>query len=123
MSYLVDLTFLPLVGAVVVAAMPAAMTQAIRRLALGVSVLTFLIAVPLAFETPTSGYRHETHASWISSLGVSMHMGVDGISALLVLLTTLTVPIVLLSAESHIKDPVKEFLALMLAMETGMLGV
>jgi NADH-quinone oxidoreductase subunit M len=122
-SYLVDLTLLPLVGALLVALMPAQQIGLIRRVALGVAVLTFLVSLPLAFNSGEPGYRHVVRHTWIPSLNISLHMGVDGISILMILLTTFITPLVLLSAVGPIKERVKEFAALMLAMETGMIGV
>jgi NADH-quinone oxidoreductase subunit M len=60
---------------------------------------------------------------WMPTLGVSFHVGVDGISLLLVLLTTFLMPIALASAWHAIEDRTKEFVVTMLLLETGMLGV
>ena len=61
--------------------------------------------------------------AWIPGAGISYHLGVDGISLLLVLLTTLLTPLCLLSAWTQITTRVKEFLVAMCLLETGMLGV
>ncbi|MEW6743175.1 MAG: NADH-quinone oxidoreductase subunit M [Planctomycetota bacterium] len=120
--YLVELTFLPLVAAVVVAFLPRFKVELMRQVAIGASLLIFAFSAPLASYNGT-GLEHVCKKGWIESLGISLHMGVDGISVLLILLTTLTTPVVLLSSLSHIKERIKEFLVLALAMETGMIGV
>jgi len=63
------------------------------------------------------------YARWMPTLGVGYHLGIDGISLLLVLLTTFLMPIALLSAWHAIDDRPKEFVVTMLVLETGMLGV
>src|SRR5438093_1332638 len=89
------------------------------------AVVTFLLSLPLyfGFDAELIGYQFEEHARWMPTLGVSYHVGVDGISLLLVLLTTFLMPLALASAWDSIEDRVKEFVATMLILETGMLGV
>ena len=60
---------------------------------------------------------------WIQTLGANYHVGIDGISLLLVLLTTLLGPLAILSSWDAIEDRVKEYYAFMLMLQTGMLGV
>jgi NADH-quinone oxidoreductase subunit M len=66
--------------------------------------------------------QFEVRAPWIESLGVSYHLGVDGISLFLVLLTTFIMPITILSAWNAIHRGMREFLALMLLLETALIG-
>src|SRR5262245_483517 len=88
------ITFLPLVGALVLL-LPAfgrrERENAVRLVANGFGILGFLVSLPLwfRFDREAAGFQFVERASWIPSIGVQYLLGVDGISALLVLLTTL----------------------------------
>jgi NADH-quinone oxidoreductase subunit M len=118
-------TFIPAVGAVLVALLPRARPALVKGGALAVSVVTFLVSIPLwtRFDAGSADYQFVEHRTWMPSLGISYHLGIDGISLLLVLLTTFLVPLVLLSAWDAIESHLKEFVITMLLLETGMLGV
>jgi len=118
-------TFLPALGAVALLLVPRRLDAVHRAGALAVAVLTFLVSVPLwtRFDGTRADFQFEEVAGWMPSLGVSYHVGVDGISLLLVLLTTLLTPIALASAWRAIEDRTKEFVVTILLLETGMLGV
>jgi NADH-quinone oxidoreductase subunit M len=118
-------TFLPLVGAVFLLFIPAAKTGAIRWFTFLVTVLTFLASVPLftAFQTGQRGMQFVERATWVPNLGMQYYLGVDGVSVLLILLTTLLSAIAVLSSFSAITEKVKTFMALLLVLETGMIGV
>src|SRR3972149_3469570 len=96
-----------------------------RRAALAVSVAAFLVSLLLwiGFDRTRAGMQFEERATWIPASGISYHLGVDGISLLLVLLTTFLTPLCLLSAWTQITARVKEFLIAMLLLETAMIGV
>jgi NADH-quinone oxidoreductase subunit M len=119
------ITFLPVAGAIALLFVSKQNTRAIRTTALLVSSLTFLVSIPLFldFEPTISGMQFEQFADWIPSLGISYHVGVDGISLLLILLTTLLTPLAILSSWNSIDRKVKEYFIFMLLLETGMLGV
>src|SRR6185503_3972110 len=89
------------------------------------AVLGVLLVV--RFEGTEESAQFVTSAAWFTlpgtSIPVRFHLGVDGISILLVALTAVLMPIVVLSSYSHVKERVKEFLIWLLVMETGMLGV
>jgi len=90
MAYLLTLvTFLPVVGAVVVLLLPRRQEAATKLVTLGTSVVTFAISLPVyfRFDPASADYQFVEQRAWIPSLGVSYHVGVDGISVLLVLLT------------------------------------
>ena len=125
MSLLTAVTFLPAVGAVLVALAPRAMTAVHRGLGLAVALATFALSLPLwfRFDGDSAEVQFEEIYAWMPTLGVSFHVGVDGISLLLVLLTTFLTPLALASAWSAIEDRTKEFVITMLLLETGMLGV
>jgi len=119
------LIFLPLMGAMLLALMPGTNPRLIRQVTFGVAGLDFLISLLLYvnFASGTAQMQFVERVPWISDLGISYYLGLDGISLLLVLLTTLLTAISILSAWSAITERVKEFMAFMLLLETGMLGV
>ncbi len=124
--YLLSLIlFLPLVGAGVVVALPAVGVRAVKISGFIASLLTFAASVLLfvRFDAAADGMQFVEKVTWISSLYVSYHLGVDGISLLLVVLTTFLTPIALLASWDSVKDRVKGFVALMLLLEVGTLGV
>jgi len=118
-------TFLPGLTGLALLLVPRRAEGALRPAALVVAVVTFLLSLPLyvGFDAELIGYQFEEQARWMPTLGVSYHVGIDGISLLLVLLTTFLMPLALASAWGSIEDRVKEFVATMLILETGMLGV
>ncbi|MBI3826053.1 MAG: NADH-quinone oxidoreductase subunit M [Candidatus Rokubacteria bacterium] len=117
--------FLPLAGAVLLLAVPRWAEGVLRGGALAVAVLAFVVSLALwtGFDARQADYQFVEDMRWMPSLGVGYHLGLDGISLLLVLLTTLLSPIALGSAWRAIEDRTKEFVITMLVLETGMLGV
>jgi NADH-quinone oxidoreductase subunit M len=93
-----------------------------------IGLIMSLLPVPLAvllfqkFERGTAAFQFVEKADWIPELGVSWHLGVDGISLLLIVLTTILVPIAL-AASTAITDRVKMFVAMTLLLEAGLIGV
>jgi NADH-quinone oxidoreductase subunit M len=122
---LTALVFLPAVGALATALLPRRAEGAIRATALGAAGATFVLSLPLytAFDAGRADYQFVEQAAWMPAYGISYHLGVDGISVLLVLLTTFLMPLTLLSAWRAIERRWKEFAVTMLLLETGMLGV
>src|ERR1044072_6722722 len=98
----------------------------IKWTALLFSLLTFVVslALPLGFNAG-GGLQFETNVPWINAfnLGVRYHVGIDGLSIWLVLLTTLLVPLAIISSWNSIHYRLREFFIAMLALETGMIGV
>jgi NADH-quinone oxidoreductase subunit M len=119
------ITFLPLAGAVVILATSKTDLKTIRTVALIASLATFLVAVPLyfGFDATNPGMQFEQTSEWIPTLGITYHVGLDGISLFLLLLTTLLTPVAILSSWNSIQHRVKEYFIFMLVLETGMLGV
>jgi len=122
------LTFLPLLGALLLLFVPEHRTDRLRAVALLVTGLTALLGAILyaSFPGGSAGFEFVAAKSWFrvaEGIEVSYRLGVDGISILMVALTALIMPIVILSTWGHIRHRVKEFLVWMLVMETGMLGV
>ena len=97
---------------------------AARALAFGASLIEFALAAYAAFDFTRHGSAaYNLSYSWIPSAGINFHVGLDGLSLLLVLLTTFLVPLILLSAFKHDFDNPSTFYALVLFMQTGLLGV
>jgi len=118
-------TFLPALGAVLVFLLPRRAEALARHVALAVTVATFVVSLPLyfGFNPATPDYQFVEQRAWMPTLGVAYHLGVDGISLLLVLLTTFLMPLALLSSWSSVEARWKEFAITMLLLETGMVGV
>jgi NADH-quinone oxidoreductase subunit M len=118
------IVFLPLLGAVVLAGIPRERLHALRWGALIAMLMTFGVSLALypLFDPALPGMQLSEHSAWIRSVGIFYHLGVDGISLPLVLLTTFLSPIAFLGAWSSITTKVKEFATCMLLLETAMLG-
>jgi NADH-quinone oxidoreductase subunit M len=100
--------------------------DAAKRLAVVLTVVEFALSLPLAwYFEPSAGYQFEVIVPWINVAGINVvyHLGVDGVSLWLVILSTLIVPIALLASYRAIDKRVIEYLVLMLVLETGMVGV
>jgi NADH-quinone oxidoreductase subunit M len=120
---LTALILVPAVGALAVALVPNARAELHRGVALMFSVATGALAVYLlaAFDKADAGYQFETNRSWISDFGISWHVGVDGISLFLIVLTAVLFPISLLGSTPH--HDAKSYYAWLLLLEAGCLGV
>lgn len=125
------LCFLPLAGALLLLCLPRASDARLRLVALGVTLVAagLGLALFLGFDGETPGFQAEFVREWFALAGpdgtipVRLHLGLDGVSLLLVALTALLMPLVVLSSYGHVHARVKEFLVWLLVMETGMLGV
>jgi NADH-quinone oxidoreductase subunit M len=117
--------FTPLAGLAVLLLIPSRNKDLIRIWANVASLAGFLISLPLAarFQASTGGYQFVERADWIPALGVKYLLGVDGISLLLVMLTTLMGFIATLSSWSAIQDRLKEYYAMFMILQVGMIGV
>ncbi len=124
LPWLTLLIFFPLAAAVLLAAMPATATRAIKRFALVASVVEFAISLPLwwRFDPQAPGWQFAEDRAWLPFLGAHYSVGVDGISVLLVLLTTVITAVSVLGAWKAVDDRPREFFALVLALEAGMIG-
>lgn len=118
--------FSPVVGGLIVLLLPGANRTLVRRVALGVSLIPLLLTLILwvGFQDApvVDGFRYQVQVNWYAAINSSFHLGVDGLSLSMVLLTTLLTPLVIL-ASFNVEDKVKPYMALFLALETGMLGV
>ncbi|HYL86160.1 MAG TPA: NADH-quinone oxidoreductase subunit M [Candidatus Angelobacter sp.] len=117
--------FTPLVGALLMLFVPRSNENGHRIVGNLFGVLGFLVSVPLLrWWHPGAGqFTFEENASWIPSIGARYHLGIDGISLLLVMLTTFLGMIAILSSWSAIHTRTKEYYILLLLLQTGMIGV
>ncbi len=117
--------FTPLIGAVILLLIPSSNKRAIRVWANVAALAGFVISLPLAFNfnKDADGFQFVERASWIPSLGVHYAIGIDGISLLLVMLTTVIGVIAILSSWRAVDERVKEYYAMFLLQQTGMIGV
>lgn len=116
---------IPLLGFLVALALPRHRERAVRTLALVVSLATFLLSLGLVDAVRRWGDARQfvTRVPWIESLQIHYHVGVDGLSLWLVLLTTLLTPVCVLVSWRYIQHRLKEFYALLLLLEFGLIGV
>jgi NADH-quinone oxidoreductase subunit M len=119
------LVLLPLAGSVLVLLTGREREGLARQLALVVSLLAFAVSLVMwwQFDPASADYQFVERHAWLPDFGVSYHVGVDGISLLLVVLTTFLTPIALLCSWESIESRVREFLFFMLALEAAMIGV
>jgi NADH-quinone oxidoreductase subunit M len=130
-NYLSIILFAPLVGMGVLLFIPGENKNAIRWWGNIVLFGDFLLSLPLVFwfSTPDQSGVHEAlfrfveRHDWIPSIGAQYHLGIDGISFLLIMLTTVLGFISVLSSWTAIQDRVKEYYAMFLLLQVGMLGV
>ena len=124
LPWLTLIVFFPLAAAVVVAQLPRGATKAIKQIAFGASLVELALSLPLwwRFDPNAPGWQFAESKPWLPFLGASYALGVDGISVLLVLLTTLISCLAILGAWGAVENRAREFFALLLALEAGMLG-
>ena len=117
------LIFLPLAGAAVL--LVTSNENFARVWALVVTVVTAGVSMPLyfGFDTTTAKFQFGEHHSWIPAFDINYTLGVDGISLLLVLMTTLLMPLCVLGSWKYIQKRVREFMVCLLIMESSMVGV
>ncbi len=116
--------FTPLAGLIVLLFIPGSNALAVKVWANVASFFGFLVSVPLVLQFDrTKDFQFVERASWIPSIGASYHLGIDGLSLLLVMLTTVLGFLSILSSWTAIQDRLKEYYAFFLLLQVGMLGV
>ena len=122
LSILVLITFLPLVGAVAVAVLPARYT---RPVALGFALATWVFSLLLliGYLPERPGFQYPVQVDWIPIFGIQFKLGVDGLSAALVVLTTTLSWVSILASWVPIQTRIKEYMVSFLILEVGMIGV
>src|SRR5215475_11606036 len=125
-NILTIVAFFPLFGMIVLLFIPKENKNLIRLWANLIGIVGFFISIPLWlwFDFDKSDqFQFVQQVPWITALGAQYHVGIDGISLLLIMLTTLLGPLAILSSWSAIEIRVKEYYAFLLMLQTGMLGV
>jgi len=116
---------IPLAGAILLLFVPSRREFIIKIAGLVISTIAFILSLLIYtdFDPLKQEFQFVDKLPWIESLNITFFVGIDGLSILLVLLTTFLTPLTLLSSWSSIKHKVKEFTFFMLILEVGMLGV
>src|ERR1700731_920598 len=123
-SMLTLITFIPLAGALMLLLFPRR-DRDIRLFALVVSLLDFVLSLhlPVHCQRGQTAFQYEVDNLWMSNPNIHYHMGVDGVSVWLVVLTTFLTPLCVLISWKAIHERVKEFFILLLVLETALIGV
>ncbi len=124
-NILTILIALPLLGALALAFLPEGDDRTVKLIGVIASGAAFVasLAALAVFEFGDGGFQLATSLSWIPSIGASFALAVDGVSLLLILLTTLLTPLVLLASYPTITDRLKGYVASFLVLEAAVLGV
>jgi len=117
-------TFVPLAGGLLLLLFPRR-DRDIRVFSLVVSLLAFVLSLhlPVHLQRARAGFQYELDRQWIASPNIHYHMGVDGVSMWLVVLTTFLTPLCVLISWKSVRERVKEFFILLLILETALIGV
>lgn len=115
----------PVIGSVLILFINKEKAQLIKYTGLTISLIAFIISLIIYFDfdNNSDAFQFVNKFNWITDLNISYHVGIDGLSMLLILLTTFLTPLTLISSWSSIKNKLKEFTFFMLFLELGMLGV
>ena len=122
------LIFIPLIGALfifVIRGEDEIVKRNARQVALWTSCVVFALSLLLwkNFDITTADFQFVEHRDWMPKFNIAYHVGVDGISVLFVLLTTLLIPICILASWEAIQERVKEYMIAFLVLETMMIGM
>ena len=118
------LIFFPLAGAFFLLFINREKENLIKSITLTVTLITFIVSLLLYFYFDSNSAKPQftEHSQWLG-YGIDYHLGIDGISLFLVLLTTFLMPITIIFSWGSIKEKIKEYMIFMLMLETGILGV
>ena len=117
--------WLPIIGGVLVLAVGNQRREAAKRLALGISIGTFLLSLPLytRFDKSVATYQFTEHSAWVPTFNINYSIGIDGISLPLILLTTFLTGIIVVAGWKVIQYRVAHYMAAFLFLEGFMIGV
>ena len=118
-------TLFPVLGALIIAFIPRDREEPIKWVAFVTSLVTFVLSLPLYFyfQADTHVIQFVERFPWIEPWGINYYVGVDGLSLLLVLLTTFLTPLAVLSSWTAITERLKGYMIFFLLLEMGMVGV
>ncbi len=125
-NYLLSYLLLtPILGGILLLFINKNKENAVRYVGLIISLIAFVISLIIyfGFDSNKGDFQFVQKFLWIGNLNISYHVGIDGMSMLLLLLTTFLTPLTLISSWNGINKKVKEFTFFMLMLEAGMLGV
>lgn len=119
------LVLLPVLGGLLVLLLGKGRDGLVRQTALGISLITFAASLLLwtGFDAASADFQFVERYTWLPDFGISYHVGLDGITLWLVILTTFLTPIALLCSWESVTDRVREFSFFMLLLEAAMIGV
>ena len=118
-------TFFPLLGIVVLFFFNKEQGRVIKLVGIITSLATFILSLHLYFhfDDQVSGFQFVQQFIWIGGLNISYHVGIDGLSLLMILLTTFLTPLALLGTWNSIENRIRAYTMMILLLETGMIGV
>jgi NADH-quinone oxidoreductase subunit M len=119
------LVFFPAIGALALLCLKGEDELFIRRLTFVISVAEFLASLALLLKVPVgaAGYSLVEYKPWIAAPPINYHLGVDGISLFLVILTAFLTPLCVLASWKGVHNRIKEFHVMLLLLEVGIIGV
>ena len=117
--------WLPIVGGILVLAAGNQRAETVKRLTLGLSIGTFLLSLPLytRFDKSSSEFQFLEHFEWVEAFNINYSIGIDGISLLLILLTTFLTVLVVIAAWTNVQYRIAHYMAAFLFLEGFMVGV
>lgn len=123
LDLLASIIFLPAIAGAIILLIPSRQERVFKAIGLLTSLAVFLLSIPVfLWFSPHSGFQFERNIPWVPEFGIRFHIGIDGLSLLLIMLTTFLTPLVILGAFISIKDHLREYISAFLFMETFMLG-
>ena len=125
-DYILTITiFFPLVGVLALFFVNKENSQAIKLVGFLATLLTFVISLYLyfRFDPTATGFQFKQYAVWVAGLNIGYFVGIDGMSLLLILLTTFLTPLALLGTWNSIHHRIREYTMMILLLEVGMVGV
>ena len=116
--------FIPLLGMVAVLLLPRESEELVKRVTLFFTLVPLALAVALfiSYDRAAAGTQYVVNVPWIEAFNIQYHIGIDGLSVTLLLLTALLGPICVIASWRNIEKGIKAYMALFLLLETGMLG-
>ncbi len=116
--------FIPLLGMITVLLLPRESEELVKRVALLFTLIPLALAVALfvSYDRSIAGTQYVVNVPWIEAFNIQYHIGIDGLSVTLLLLTALLGPICVIASWRNIEKGIKAYMALFLLLETGMLG-